>query len=79
MTDSHYTQRLESWLTTNHKQDSTQKRSAYGALFLAAKRDIIAAMDAGYDLKTIWMHMHETKRLPFRYETFLRHVHRHIK
>jgi len=36
-------------------------------------------MDEGYALKTIWQHMNETGKLSYRYETFLKHVRKHIK
>jgi hypothetical protein len=36
-------------------------------------------MAAGYALKTIWAHLHETGRIACRYETFLKQVRRHIK
>lgn len=54
------------------------KRREHLAIFLALRFNVIEAMDAGYALKTIWEHMHETGRVPFRYETFLRHVRRYI-
>lgn len=48
------------------------------AAFLAVREEVKEAIAAGYALKTIWEHMHETGRVSFRYETFLRHVRRHI-
>lgn len=53
-------------------------RGEYLPAFLAARSDVIEAMTAGFALKTIWEHMHEIGRIPFRYETFLKYVHRHI-
>lgn len=53
-------------------------RGEYLPAFLAARSDVIKAMTAGFALKTIWEHMHEIGRIPFRYETFLKYVYRHI-
>lgn len=53
-------------------------RGEYLPAFLAARSDVIEAMTAGFALKTIWEHMHEIGRIPFRYETFLKYVNRHI-
>ncbi|MGB0129581.1 MAG: TraK family protein [Rhodocyclaceae bacterium] len=53
-------------------------RGEYLPAFLAARSDVIEAMAAGFAVKTIWEHMHEIGRIPFRYETFLKYVDRHI-
>lgn len=53
-------------------------RGEYRPAFMAARSDVIDAMAVGFALKTIWEHMHEIRRIPFRYETFLKYVHRHI-
>lgn len=47
-------------------------------IFLAIRDDVASALAAGYAKKTIWEHMHEIGRAPFRYETFLKHVKTHI-
>lgn len=54
------------------------KRADYPAAFLLAKTDVMQAMEAGYDLKTIWEFLRETGRIPFRYETFLKYVRKYI-
>ena len=46
--------------------------------FLGVRADVQEAMAAGYALKTIWEHLHETGKIPYRYETFLKHVRQHI-
>ena len=46
--------------------------------FLAVRGDVQEAMAAGYAVKTIWEHLHEIGKIPYRYETFLKHVRRHI-
>jgi len=53
-------------------------RCEYAAAFLAERANVIEASAAGFSLRTIWEHMHETGRIPFRYETFLRYVQRYI-
>ena len=46
--------------------------------FLAVRADVEAAITAGYAVKTVWEHLNETGKIPYRYETFLKHVRRHI-
>lgn len=46
--------------------------------FLAVRADVQEAIAAGYAVKTIWEHLNETGKIPCRYETFLKHVRRHI-
>lgn len=46
--------------------------------FLAVRADVQEAIAAGYAVKTIWEHLHETGKIPYRYETFLKHVRRYI-
>ena len=46
--------------------------------FLAVRADVQEAIAAGYAVKTIWEHLNETGKIPYRYETFLKHVRRHI-
>lgn len=71
------TQDLASWLAKRHKSTRIE-RCDYLAVFLSARPDVIEARTAGYSLKTIWEHMHETGRIPFRYETFLKYARQHI-
>lgn len=76
MTES-FRDELATWMSQNrHVQGLGRKE--YQAAFLAVRGDVIAAVAAGFALKTIWEHMRETGRIPFRYETFLKHVRRHI-
>ena len=53
-------------------------RKDYLPAFMAARSNVMEAMAAGFALRIIWEHMHEIGRIPFRYETFLKYVHRHI-
>jgi phytoene/squalene synthetase len=72
-----YTEELAQWV--NKRQASRARQDKNVVAFLALKRDVQAAMDAGYSLLTIWEHLHDKGKLPYRYETFLKHVRRHIK
>jgi hypothetical protein len=72
-----FPQELAEWV---HKREATRARQDKNLVaFLALKSDVQAAMDAGYSLLTIWEHLHDKSKLPYRYETFLKHVRRHIK
>lgn len=53
-------------------------RKDYLPAFMSARSNVMEAMAAGFALRIIWEHMHETRRIPFRYETFLKYVRRHI-
>ena len=71
-----YTEELAAWV--EKKAAKKRRLDATAVQFLTVKVDVKAALDAGYSVTTIWEHMHETGRVSFRYETFLRHVRRHI-
>lgn len=72
-----YTDQLAEW--AKKREASRPRQDKNVVAFLAVRTDVKEAMDAGYALKTIWEHLHETKKIAYRYETFLRHVRRHIK
>lgn len=74
---STFLEELAKW-ATGARQTTCPRRKETLAAFLAVRADVKEAIAAGYALKTIWEHMHETGRVSFRYETFLRHVRRHI-
>lgn len=76
-TESSYPDELAARLALQ-QQTSQIKRRDYLAVFMAARADVMAAMEAGYALKIIWEYMRETGRIPFRYETFLKYVRQHI-
>ena len=71
-----YTDELAAW--ADQKAEKKRRQDAAAVAFLAVRGDVVEAMEAGYALTTIYDHMHETGRVSFRYETFLRHVRRHI-
>ncbi len=60
------------------RQRERRQQDAAVVAFLAAKSDIAEAIAAGFSLKTIWEFLHEQGRIPYRYETFLKHVKRFI-
>lgn len=72
-----YTEELAGWVSKRKTQRPRQDKNIVA--FLAVKGDVKAALDAGYSMKTIWEHLHETKRIEYRYETFTLHVKRHIR
>ena len=65
-----YTQDLAEWVTRRDTSRSRQDTNVVA--FLALKPDIQAAITAGYSLVTIWTHLHEMGKIPYRYETFLK-------
>ena len=74
---STFLQELAKWAKETRLAAKPRRKETLAA-FLAVRKDVKEAAAAGYALKTIWEHMHETGRVSFRYETFLRHVRRHI-
>lgn len=68
---------LVEWEKKSRKATKPRRKETQTA-FLAVREDVKDAAAAGYALKTIWEHMHETSRLSYRYETFLRHVRKYI-
>lgn len=74
-----YIDELAVWAKDHEKKMVTKRKDKSVVAFLAVRSNVKEAMEAGYALKTIWRHMHSTGRTPYRYETFLKHVHRYIK
>lgn len=72
-----YLDNLAEWV--RQRESTTRKQDKNLVAFLAIKDDVRLAIEAGYSLRTIWEHLHECGKIAYRYETFLRHVHRHIK
>ena len=72
-----YTEELAGWVSKRKAQRPRQDKNVVA--FLSVKGDVKAALDAGYSMKTIWEHLHETGRIEYRYETFTLHVKRHIR
>lgn len=72
-----YVDELASWV--KKKESSKRRQDKSLVAFLAIRDDVVAAIDAGYSLKTIWEHLTETKKISYRYETFLKHVKTRVK
>jgi hypothetical protein len=71
---SNYPQQLAEWVK---RRDSTKHPGRVNE-FLAARDDVRAAIDAGFDSKAIWSEMRETQRISVSYCTFLAYVSRYI-
>lgn len=71
-----YVEELAAWV-----QDQPPKRGqdTNVVAFLAVREDVEAAIAAGFPLTTIWRHLHKTRRLGFRYDTFLKYVRKHVR
>lgn len=72
-----YTEELAAWV--EKRAEKKRRQDAAAVAFMAVKSDVVAAMEAGYALTTIWEHMHETGKVKCSYETFRKHVHRFIQ
>lgn len=71
-----YTAELSAWVESRKKRN---RQDAAAVAFLAIKGDIVDAIRAGYAVVTIYEHLHETGKIRCSYETFRKHVKRHIK
>ena len=67
-----YPEQLGEWL----KGGKPAQRDQYLVAFLAVSDDVRAALAAGFSMCSIWRHLHALGRIPFCYDTFLKHVHR---
>jgi hypothetical protein len=70
-----YLEVLGAWV----KRRDSSKRDANLVAFLAVRKDVKAAVDAGYPVKTVWTQLHEAKKVTYGYETFLNYVNRFIR
>ena len=70
-----YTDQLAKWV----KEKKSTPRNKNLVAFLAVRADIKEALDAGYDVKTVWENMRELKRIEFGYDTFLNYVNRQVR
>ena len=71
---SSYPEQLAEWV----KRRRSSKRASPVVAFLAVREDVVAAIDAGYPVKTIWMEMRESQCVNVSYDTFLAYVSRYI-
>ena len=74
-----FTDGLEKWAKERDKRQKKRRQDASAVEFLAVKKDVTEAIEAGYSLKTIWEYLKEGKKIRFTYETFRRHIKRFIK
>lgn len=70
-----YTEDLAAWV----KKKNSPKQDKALVAFMMVKNDVAEAIEAGYSVKTIWEHMHEIGKIPYQYNTFLKHAKKHIK
>jgi hypothetical protein len=71
-----YMEELAAWV--KKREASRQRRDKNLVTFLALRADMKAAIEAGYTVKTIWEHLHETEKISCCYETFLKYTQHHI-
>lgn len=69
-----YPDQLGDWI----KRRTATVRDRNLVAFLAVRDDVCAALDAGYNVKTIWSNLRESKRIGIGYSAFLRYVKKHI-
>jgi hypothetical protein len=67
-----YPDQLAEWL--KHQPKTYRERNLVA--YLGVVDDVRAALKANYTIKSIWLHLHESKRIDFGYDTFLNYVHR---
>lgn len=71
-----YLESLANWV--RETEGPRRRRTVNVAAFLAVRDDVQAAFDAGFPMKAVWAHLTSQGRLSCHYETFLKHVRRHI-
>ncbi|OJW52836.1 MAG: hypothetical protein BGO67_00555 [Alphaproteobacteria bacterium 41-28] len=76
VSSKNYLEELAAWV--KKREVSRQRRDKNLVTVLALRADMKAAIGAGYTVKTIWEHLHETEKISCCYETFLKHIRQHI-
>ena len=71
-----YIDELQAWVKKREQETSKPRQDSAVVEFVGEMEHINAAREAGYNLRTIWEHMHATGRYRFSYETFRRHAKR---
>lgn len=71
-----YTAQLAEWVK---RRPAPTRRDKNLVAFLAVRDDVTEALDEGYAVKTVWAHMHDSKRIEFGYDTFLNYVNRYLR
>ncbi|HFD4277731.1 TPA: TraK family protein [Vibrio parahaemolyticus] len=75
---SDYVKELQAWVIQRQQNNRPPNKQEVLATFLGVKTDVEEAINAGYNLKTIWTYLTERNLIAFRYETFLRYVKEYI-
>ena len=75
---SDYVKELQAWVIQRQQNNRPPSKQEVLATFLGVKTDVEEAINAGYNLKTIWTYLTEKNLIAFRYETFLRYVKQYI-
>ena len=58
-----FTDGLEKWVQERDKRQKKRRQDASAVEFLAVKKDVAEAIEAGYSLKTIWEYLKEGKKI----------------
>lgn len=61
------------------KERNSTKRDVNVVAFLVVRDEARSALEAGHAAKTVWTYLHESRRIDFCYDTFLRYVKRFIR
>ena len=69
-----YPEQLSQWINGQKASKQAKNLSA----FLAVKKDISDALEAGFAAKTIWAHLKASQKIAFSYDTFLNLIKRHV-
>lgn len=76
MAKSSYTDELAAWI--ERRGAPKRRQDAATVAFLAVRADVATAIGAGYAITTVYEHMLATGRVKCSYETFRKHVQRHV-
>lgn len=71
-----YPEQLAEWVKKKH---SVKARDRNLVMFQAVKDDVCEAISTGYSIRTVWEHMHETKRVTIGYHQFLKYTNQVLK
>jgi hypothetical protein len=71
-----YTKQLTAWV---RQQRESGRYETNRAAFLAIKEDVRAALEQGWQIKTVWEHLVAQKRIGIGYDMFLNYVKRHVR
>lgn len=72
---TNYPDQLGNWV----QEHPESQHECNMAAFLVVRKDVRAALNAGYRMKLIWKNLRASKRICFGYDAFRRYVHRFIE